>query len=133
MIKNYSPKNPPPGLNLGPKFPPHVGRSPKKLWKQFRPYIKMSMYYLLVNPWAKKNQWAKMSYSPHGFTNYFFVGFFYQNKQGLWLVQKLGINWRFHNWHEVNRAHRKQNTSYHQMIFDLNFQHRNSIKSHGRV
>ena len=44
MIKNYGPKNPPPGRNLGPKFPPHVGRSPKKIWKQFRPYIKMSMY-----------------------------------------------------------------------------------------
>ena len=24
-------KNPPPGRNLGPKFPPHVGRSPKKI------------------------------------------------------------------------------------------------------
>ena len=43
MIKNYGPKNPPPGRNLGPKFPPHVGRSPKKIWKQFHPYIKMSM------------------------------------------------------------------------------------------
>ena len=43
MIKNHGPKNPPPGRNLGPKFPPHVGRSQKKIWKQFRPYIKMSM------------------------------------------------------------------------------------------
>ena len=40
MIKNYGPKNPSSGRNLGPKFPPYVGRSPKKIWKQFRPYIK---------------------------------------------------------------------------------------------
>ena len=31
MIKDHGPKNPPTGCNLGPKFPPHVGRSPKKL------------------------------------------------------------------------------------------------------
>ena len=29
IIKNHGPKNPPQGCNLGPKFPPHVGRSPK--------------------------------------------------------------------------------------------------------
>ena len=43
MVKKYGPKNTPPWRNLGPNFPPHVGRSPKKFWKQFRPYIKMSM------------------------------------------------------------------------------------------
>ena len=32
-----------PGCNLGPKFPPHVGRSPKTIWQQFRPYKKKSM------------------------------------------------------------------------------------------
>ena len=38
-------KNPPSGCNLGPKFPPHVGRSPKRIRQQFRPYIKKSMVY----------------------------------------------------------------------------------------
>ena len=28
---------------MGPKFPPHVGKSAKKNWQQFRPYIKKSM------------------------------------------------------------------------------------------
>ena len=56
MIKNYGPKNPPPGRNLGPKFPPHVGRSPKKIWQQFRPYIKKSMYYLTEKVITKKNK-----------------------------------------------------------------------------
>ena len=30
MIKNYVPKNPPLGCDLGPKFPPHVGKSVEK-------------------------------------------------------------------------------------------------------
>ena len=40
MMKNDGPKNPPMGCNLGPKFPPHVGKSVEKNWQQFRPYIK---------------------------------------------------------------------------------------------
>ena len=54
MIKNHGPKNPPPGRNLGPKFPPHVGRSPKKIWKQFRPYVKMSMDWRLLSKFQIK-------------------------------------------------------------------------------
>ena len=49
IIKNCGPKNPPPGCNLGSKISPHVGRSPKKIWQQFRPYIKKSM----TNLWSK--------------------------------------------------------------------------------
>ena len=30
VIKNHGPKNQPPGCNLGPKFPPHVGKSVKR-------------------------------------------------------------------------------------------------------
>ena len=30
MITGHGPKNPPPGCNLGPKFPPHVGKSVEK-------------------------------------------------------------------------------------------------------
>ena len=52
VIKNHGLKNPPPGCNLGPKFAPHVGRSPKKNWQQFRPYIKKSMSIL---EWLKYN------------------------------------------------------------------------------
>ena len=46
-----------PGCNLGPKFPPHVGRSAKKNWQQFRPYIKKSM--------ATVTQWnPELDFSP---------------------------------------------------------------------
>ena len=31
IIRNHGPKNPPLGCDLGPKFPPHVGRSAKKI------------------------------------------------------------------------------------------------------
>ena len=43
IIKNNDPKTPPLGWNLGPNFPPHVGKSAKRNWQQFHPYIKKSM------------------------------------------------------------------------------------------
>ena len=46
MVQKIHPRGTPgapPGCNLGPKFPPHVGRSAEKNWQQFRSYIKKSM------------------------------------------------------------------------------------------
>ena len=41
--KGHGPKNPPTGCNFCPKLKPHVGRSAKTNWQQFRPFIKKSM------------------------------------------------------------------------------------------
>ena len=46
----------PPWCNFGPKLKPHVGRSAKKNWQQFRPYIKKSMSRVTYVSWWGLNE-----------------------------------------------------------------------------
>ena len=41
MIKNYGPKNLPPGCNLGPKFSPHAGHFSNIFWQHNYPLVKI--------------------------------------------------------------------------------------------
>ena len=45
------------GCTLGPKFPPHVGRPAKKIWQQFRPYMKKSMPRLFLQQNNSSTLW----------------------------------------------------------------------------
>ena len=83
MIKNFGPKNPPPGCNLGP---PHVGKSGKKIWQQFRPFIKTSMSSHTIRV---QNHYSLKSYHLGHFGTLVWFLFFFQVALNILCVQTM--------------------------------------------
>ena len=61
IIRNHGPKNPPRGCDLGLKFPPHVGRSAKKIDSSS---VQISLTYLYTLWRTIVSASARVSFSP---------------------------------------------------------------------